>query len=245
MMNFIKYSAILFFLFLGIQSLKGQNADELLQTMDALIAAPKDKEASVKMIMTNKSGKQKIREAKMLQKGMYQRLYRYTKPEDKVGMATLSLPGGKMWLYMPSYENPIKITLFSKSQAFTGTDFSHEDMSGIPYSERYTPTLVDSDIENTILLELTPKIKRVKYSKILLYMDKTYKYPIKMKYYNKSNKLDKEATYTYGQENNYWYAKEVFMTTIKSQHSTRIILTDVKFDQNLSDDEFTVEKLKQ
>lgn len=245
MMNFIKYGALLFFLFLGIQSLKGQNAEELLQTMDELIAAPKDKEASVKMIMTNKSGKQKIREAKMLQKGMYKRLYRYTKPEDKVGMATLSLPGGKMWLYMPSYENPIKITLFSKSQAFTGTDFSHEDMSGIPYSERYAPTLVTSDIENTILLELLPKIKRVKYSKILVYIDKTHKYPIKMKFYNKSNKFDKVATYIYGQKNNYWYAKEVLMTTIQSEHSTRIILSDVKFDQNLNDDEFTVEKLKQ
>ena len=244
-MNFIKYGALLFFLFSGIQSLKAQNAEELLQTMDELIAAPKDKEASVKMIMTNKSGKQKIREAKMLQKGMYKRLYRYTKPEDKVGMATLSLPDGKMWLYMPSYENPIKITLFSKSQAFTGTDFSHEDMSGIPYNERYTPTLVDSDIENTILLELLPKIKRVKYSKILVYIDKTHKYPIKMKYYNKSNQFDKVATYSYGQKNNYWYAKEVFMTTIKSQHATRIILEDVKFDQGLDDDEFTVEKLKQ
>jgi len=245
MMNFIKYAALLFIFFSGIQSLKGQNAEALLQTMDALIAAPKDKEASVKMIMTNKSGKQKIREAKMLQKGKYKRLYRYTKPEDKVGMATLSLPGGIMWLYMPSYNNPIKITLFSKSQSFTGTDFSHEDMSGMPYSERYTPSIVTSDIENTILLELLPKIKRVKYSKILVYIDKTYKYPIKMKYYNKSNKFDKVATYSYGQKNNYWYAKEVFMTTIKSQHSTRILLTDVKFDQNLNDDEFTVEKLKQ
>ena len=83
MMTFIKYGTLLFVLFLGIQSLKGQNAEELLETMDSLIAAPKDKEASVKMIMTNKSEKQKIREAKMLQKGMYKRLYRYTKPEDK------------------------------------------------------------------------------------------------------------------------------------------------------------------
>ena len=245
MMNFIKYCALLFVFFLGIQNLKGQNAEELLQTMDALIAAPKDKEASVKMIMTNKSGKQKIREAKMLQKGMYKRLYRYTKPEDKIGMATLSLPDGIMWLYMPSYNKPIKITLFSKSQAFTGTDFSHEDMSGMPYSERYTPKLVTSDKENTFLLELLPKSKRVEYSKILMYIDKTNKYPIKMIYFNKSNKNSKVATYIYGQKNNYWYAKEVFMTTIKSEHSTKIILTDVKFDQNLNDDEFTVEKLKQ
>ncbi|OIQ27056.1 MAG: hypothetical protein BM564_13385 [Bacteroidetes bacterium MedPE-SWsnd-G2] len=244
-MNFIKYGTLLLFLFCNTKILIGQNAEELLQTMDELIAAPKDKEASIKMIMTNSSGKQKIREAKMLQKGMYKRMYRYTKPEDKVGMATLSLPGGIMWLYMPSYKNPIKITLFSKSQAFTGTDFSHEDMSGIPYSERYSPKLLNSDLDDTYLLELLPKIKRANYSKILIYIDKTYKYPIKMKLYNKSKRHSKDATYAFEKKQNYWYAKEVFMTTIKSQHSTRIILTDVKFDQNLNDDEFTVEKLKQ
>ncbi len=245
MINYKKYIAALICLCLGMSVLHAQDAEVLLQNMDNLIAAPKDKQAVVKIVLTNKSGKEKIREANLMQKGMFKKLYRYTKPEKKAGIATLSLPDGIMWLYMPSFEKPIKISLLSKSQAFNGTDFSHEDMSGIPYSERYQPTLVNSDIEGTYLLELLPKIKKLKYSKIMVYLDKTYNYPVKMKYFNKSNKYAKVCTYKYAKQATYWYAQEVLMTDVKKEHSTGIFLTDVKFDQGLTDDEFTVEKLKQ
>jgi hypothetical protein len=34
------------------------------------------------------------------------------------------------------------------------------------------------------------------------------------------------------------------MTDLKKEHSTKIIMTDIKFDQGLGDDVFTVENLK-
>ena len=66
-----------------------------------------------------------------------------------------------------------------------------------------------------------------------------------MEYYNKSNNYFKVATYTYIKKGNYWYAKQVRMVNILKDHSTEILLTDVKFDQGISDDEFLVENLKQ
>lgn len=245
MIKVIKIFTFLLFTGFGTQSLEAQNAEQLLQNMDKLIAAPKDKQADVQMILTNKKDKEKVREARLLQKGMDKKLYRYTQPEEKAGIATLSLPDGIMWLYMPSFNNPIKISLLSKSSAFNGTDFSSEDMSGTTYSERYTPKLVDSDVENLYLLELTPKIKKLDYSKIMVYLDKTYNYPVKMMYYNKSDKYDKVATYKYVKKDGYWYAQEVLMTDLGKDHSTEIILTNVKFDQGLTDEDFLVEKLKQ
>ena len=76
-------------------------------------------------------------------------------------------------------------------------------------------------------------------------MDKTNYYPIKMEFFNNSNNYFKLATYTYKKKNNYWYAKEVIMTSVLKKHSTSILLTDVKFDQGLDDEIFTVENLKQ
>jgi len=225
--------------------LKAQNADALLQNMDNLMSAPMDKEAMVKMIVISKSGKEKTRLAIMKQKGMYNKLYRYTEPKEKAGIATLSLPNDIMWLYMPSFDKPIKISLLSKSQAFTGTDFSYEDMSGIPYSERYTPKLIESNNPEAFVLELSPKSKKMKYSKIILHLDKTYNYPIKMDFYNKSNNFDKVATYKYVKKGKYWYAEQLKMTDVKKDSSTEIFLTDVKFDQGLTDEEFLVENLKQ
>jgi len=229
----------------NFSSLQAQSAKVLLQNMDLLIAAPKDKEASVLMLITDKSGKEKKREASLKQKGKFKKLYRYTKPEKQAGIATLSLPDDLIWLYMPAFGKAIRISLLSKSQAFTGTDFSQEDMSGIPYSDRYDPIIINANDPDFYTLELTPKSKKTKYSKIILTMDKTNYYPIKMEFFNKSNNYFKLATYTYKKKNNYWYAKEVIMTSVLKKHSTSILLTDVKFDQGLDDEIFTVENLKQ
>ena len=65
-----------------------------------------------------------------------------------------------------------------------------------------------------------------------------------MEYYDKGGKKFKESTYTYEKIGKYWNAAEVVMTNLKKEHSTKIQLKDVVFDQGLSDELFTVEKLK-
>ena len=165
--------------------------------MDILIAAPKDKDANVLMIIKDKNGIVKEREAVLKQKGKYKKLYRYTKPEKQAGIATLSLPDNVIWLYMPAFGKAIRISLLSKSQAFNGTDFSQEDMSGVPYSDRYEPSLMSDPNDENYQLELRPKSKKSKYAKIILTMDKNHYYPVKMEYYNKADKLIKIANFKY------------------------------------------------
>lgn len=226
-------------------SAKSQEALSLLIKMDNVIGAPKDKIATVKIITTDKGGKEKVREASLKQKGRYRKLYRYTKPEKQAGIATLALPNDMMYLYMPAFAEPVKINMLSKSQAVSGTDFSHEDMSGAPYSDRYTPTLKDSESEDLYLLELIPISKKSKYSKIMLHLNKTNKYPVKMEYFNKHGKFGKVATYKYVKLDGYWFAKEVLMVDVRKNHSTQILMTDVKFDQGLKNDEFLVKYLRE
>jgi outer membrane lipoprotein-sorting protein len=224
-------------------SIKAQNAETLLQNMDKLMSAPKDKVSTVIMTVTNKYEDEKVFEATLKQKGTDRKMYRYTKPEKKAGIATLSLPDDIMWLYMPSFGKPIKISLLSKSQAFTGTDFSYEDMSGIPYNERYIPKLLKSDTPNTYMLELTPRTNKTMYSKVVISIDKTNYYPVKMAFFDKDKTYEKLATYKYVKKGNYWYAQEVLMEDLQKNHSTKITTKDIKFDQGLKDEEFEVEKL--
>ena len=227
----------------AINTSYGQNADTLLWAMDMLMSAPLDKEARVEIILENKSGKQKVREASMLQKGKDKKLYRYTKPESQAGIATLSLPGDIMWLYMPAFGKPTKISLLAKSQTFTGTDFSYEDMESRLYSERYTPSMMENENSDYHLLKLIPKSKKSKYSQIELYLHKTEFYPIKMYYFDSRGNKFKVATYKYTKSGKYWYASEVIMTDLKKEHSTKILMNDVKFDQGVKDDAFSVELL--
>jgi outer membrane lipoprotein-sorting protein len=218
-----------------------QDGAELLKKMDNIIFASKDKQAKVKIVVVNTSKEDKIREAVLYQKGAEKKVYKYTKPESQAGVATLTLPGDVMWLYMPAYENPKKISLLAKSQAFTGTDFAYEDIPTQPYSLRYTPKFLKAE-GNTNAIELIPLSEKSNYSKLVAYIDKTNSYPVRIEYYGKSGTKDKEAVYKYSRIGNYWNADEVTMTDLKKKSSTTITMSEVKFDQGLPDDLFTVEK---
>jgi len=219
-----------------------QDGNELLKKMDDLMLAPKDKQATVQILLSGKNGKEKAREAEMKQKGKDYRLYRYTQPENQAGIATLSLPDDVMWMYMPAFGKPKKITLIAKSQAFTGTDFSYEDMESRPYSERYTAKLLETK-ETSYVLELLPIPEKSKYTRIVLTLNKKYFYPEQMDFYDKGDNHFKTATYKYIKGNPYWYAEEVVMTDFKKEHSTTIIMTNVVFDQGIPDEVFNVENL--
>jgi outer membrane lipoprotein-sorting protein len=220
-----------------------EDAITILGKMDKIMFSPKDKSGTLTMILVEKDGSEKVREAEMFQKGPDKKLYRYTKPDSQAGIASLSLPGDVMWLSMPAFDKPKKISLLSRSQAFTGTDFSYEDMATTPYSDRFTPTL-QSTGANDYVLDLIPKSGKSSYSKIILRVDKNHGYPIWMKFYNVQGRMFKEATYTYEKIGKYWNAAEVIMKDLEKNHTTKIRLTNIKFDQGLSDDIFKVENLK-
>ncbi len=220
-----------------------QDAAEILANMDKVLFSPKDKSGIATITLIDKTGTEKVREAEFFQKGPHKKLYRYTKPESQAGIATLTLPDNVVWLSLPAFENPKRISLLSKSQAFNNTDFSYEDMATTPYSERFTPELTSTGANDYVLL-LTPISGKSKYTKIILRLHKQNGHPISMLYYNEQNRLFKEASYTYEKIGKYWNAKEVVMKNIEKDHSTVIQLSDIKFDQGLSDDLFMVENLK-
>jgi outer membrane lipoprotein-sorting protein len=145
-------------------------------------------------------------------------------------------------MYMPAFGKPKKISLLAKSQAFTGTDFSYEDMESRPYSERYNAKLLETNPSNYIL-ELAPLPEKSKYSKIILTLNKQNYYPEKMEFFEKGDNHFKTATYTYKKGNPYWFAESVVMTDLKKDHSTSIIMTNVLFDQGIPDEVFSVENL--
>lgn len=234
---------VLTLLLTGIIPSSAQDAKTILANMDKVIFSPRDKQGKVTMVLTDKAGNEKVREAVMLQKGTDKKLYRYTKPESQAGIATLSLSNDVMWLYMPAFVTPRKISMLAKGQAFNGTDFSYEDMVTTPYSDRFTPTLLESK-QDAHVLSLVPVSGKSNYSKIIVDVHKSNGYPVTMQYFNGQGKKIKEASYRYEKVGKYWNAAEVVMKDLEKSHSTKILLSDVKFDQGLEDALFAVENLK-
>ena len=231
------------FLIVGFNA-NAQDANIILKKMDDVMYSPKDMTGKTKIILIDKAGKQKTREANIIQKGNDKRIFRFFAPASQAGIAVLSLPNDVMYLYLPAFGKERRISSSVKNQNFAGTDFSYDDMESKPYSEKYTPKLINTE-EDIYVLELTPKSPKSAYSRLIVKVHKTNYYPTYMEYYDKGNKKTKEAVYQFEKIGKYWNAKEIEMTDLRKNHKTKMIMSDVKYDTGLTDDEFTVRKLKQ
>lgn len=224
-------------------SANAQDASSILKKMDDVMYSPKDMTGNNTIILIDKAGKQESREATIQQKGNDKRIFRFTAPASQAGIAVLSLPNDVMYLYLPAFGKERRISTSVKSQNFAGTDFSYDDMESKPYSDKYTPKLLKNE-NNVFVLELLPKAQS-DYSKVIVNVNNSNYYPELMEYYDKGNTKIKEAKYTFKKIGNYWNASEIEMTDIKKNHKTKMQMSDVKYDQGLTDDDFTVRKLTQ
>jgi outer membrane lipoprotein-sorting protein len=227
----------------SIFSVYAQDASTILKQMDNVMFSSKDMSAKNKIILIDKSGKQEIREATVQQKGTDKRMFRFTSPASQAGISVLSLPDDIMYLYLPAFGKERRISTSAKNQNFAGTDFSYDDMESKPYSDKYTSKLLNIET-NVFVLELTPKVQS-DYSKIIVNINKTNYYPELMEYFDKGNTKIKEAHYTFKKVGNYWNAQEIEMSDLKKNHKTKMQMSDVKYDAGLTDDDFSVRKLKQ
>lgn len=220
-----------------------QDAATILKNMDDVMYSPKDMTGKNKIILIDKNGKEEVREANIQQKDTDKRMFRFTAPASQAGIAVLSLPNDVMYLYLPAFGKERRIASSAKNQNFAGTDFSYDDMESVLFTAKYTPKLLKIEAE-VFVLELTPK-GRSDYAKVIAHINKANFYPELMEYYDKGGNKVKEARYTFKKIGNYWNAAEIEMTDLKKNHKTKMQMSDVKYDTGLSDDDFTVRKLKQ
>ncbi len=219
-------------------------AVQILQKTDDVINAPKDQDLKIKLILTDKKGKEKTREMSMIQKGADKRLVKFLSPAAQKGISFLSLPDDVMYLYLPSFKKVRRIASHVKNTKFAGTDFTYEDMEAIRYSSKYIPKFIKKDGEYYVL-ELTPKEGiKTDYSRLMMWIRTDNFYLTKMEHYNRGNKLFKIMTRNnIEQVNGYWIAKESEMNDLKAKHKTKMIIDSVKFDSAFSDNIFSKRNL--
>ena len=239
-----KITLLIFVLMLGNLAGNAQtDAAALLKKMDATIFAIKDKTVNVKMVMVNlKSGKEKEKQAILMQKGTQMKLFRYVYPPSDSGIATLSLPNGEIYLYLPLFKKPKKITNLAEGNAFNSSDFSIEDMATQAYSVMFTPTLKSSS-GSAHVLELKPKSDNTSYKRVLVYINKQNFYPEQFEFFDKKDVMVKKSVYHHVKINGFWIADQVSMEDLKKQHKTTLFMSDIKLNQGLSDDLFTLENM--
>ena len=215
-------------------------AKQILKGVDNVINAPRDQTLKQKMILIDRKGNEKVRILRIFQKGFDRRMAKFLSPADQKGIAFLSLPNDVIYLYLPAFKKVRRIAAHVKNTKFAGTDFTYEDMEAKRYADKWIPKLLKTE-ENIYLLQIIPKSgTKTDYSKMILQVRKDNFYPARVELYNKGGKLFKIATTSNIKKiGKYWVAKETIMKDIKTRHTTKVILLDVKFDRGLSNRKFS------
>jgi outer membrane lipoprotein-sorting protein len=240
-MNVKSLFLIILFSF-GALGLQAQDALTIVEKLDANLAKIKDKSVDIEMTMSNlKTGKSKVKKAELLQKGETKKLFRYTFPESDAGIATLTLPNDEIYLYLPMFKKPKKITNMAESNAFNKSDFSLDDMASSDFAEKYSAGLMTYE-GDAFKVMLTPKDAKSPYSKLVMYINKSQYTTEKIEYYVKTE-MQKFALYNYRKVSDVWVADEVSMEDVKKQHKTTLKMTNIKINQGLDDSLFALESL--
>lgn len=234
-------TALIMLFVLDFQLLNAQDAATILKKVDEQTSGWKDLSQTVEITLIDKNNKQETRTASVIQKGNDMRLLKFITPESQKGVGFLSLPNEVMYLYMPAFGKERRIATSVKNQKFAGTDLSYDDLQAKKYSDKYNATLSKSDAKE-FTLELTPKTPG-EFSKVILVVDAINYTPKSADFYDKTNKIVKSSTFVFTKSGKYWFAETLTVKDIKTNHSTTVKTKNVKFDQNLSDDLFTIRNL--
>jgi len=245
--NTMKNKILLALLLLAISATytNAQTATEILKKTDAVMYAPKDQTAAVKIILTDKKGNRQEREAEYIQKGSEMRLFKFTAPASQMGISFLSLPKDVMYLYLPAYEKERRIASHIKNQTFAGTDFSYDDMESKPLADEYDAELL-SQTADAWKLKLVPKAGvESEYSRLEMVVNKDNHYLRQADYYDRGGqKIKQLVNKKIEKTDGYWAATEMEMTDLVKEHSTIFKTEKVTFDDNLTEEDFTVREMK-
>ncbi|MEN8147712.1 MAG: outer membrane lipoprotein-sorting protein, partial [Campylobacterota bacterium] len=218
---------------------------------------------TMKMILIDKHKNKRVRDMKKYSKDFGEDIYSaifFLSPSDVKNTAFLTYDyddGAKdddQWLYLPALKKSKRIASSDKSASFMGSDFTYSDMTSRTI-EDYTYKLAKESKVGTHkvwIIESKPKkqitIDETGYSKSYMFVRQDNFVVIRAlhfmtdggkKKYMDVKKLEKI--------DGIWVATEIEMKTKKGKqtlHTTILKFNDVKFNQGLDDNFFTVRQIE-
>ena len=157
------------------------------------------------------------------------------------------------WLYLPALKKTKRIASTDKSSSFMGSDFSYADMTERDL-DRYTYKLLKEDEVDGVKVwqvEAIPNEKEMDetgYTKSVVFVRQDNDFVIRgVHWVKKGKRLKYFDVKKLEQIDGIWVATETHMTTKAGKttlHKTVLRSNNVKFDQDLDPDDFTLRKLE-
>ncbi|HEY5634458.1 MAG TPA: outer membrane lipoprotein-sorting protein [Burkholderiaceae bacterium] len=222
----------------------------IAREMDARDRGFGDSTATMKMVLVDASGGERLRElrVKTLEGGDDgdKLLAIFETPLDVRGTVFLSHTHAEraddQWLFLPALRRVKRIAPANKSSPFMGSEFSYEDLASTEV-EKYSYAYRGDERyegEARFLLERVPVDPESGYRRELVWVDKERYVPLKIEYYDRrGEKLKTLELRDYRQHlGRYWRAHEARMENHQSGKRTILDWEDIHFRQGLSEQDF-------
>ncbi len=219
-----------------------EDAMTILQRVDSVTNAPRNKKVEFKMELISKNEKS-IRKGISYETNDERRYLKFTAPASIRGIGFLSLPGDLMYIYLPSFRKVRRIATSVRNTNFAGTDFTYDELSTFRYSKKYTPELLKTT-DSTWVLKLKPK-KQKDYAYLIMYVDKNTYIPLRIEFYDRGGGLWKVLEQgSIKKIKNYSIPTVLSMEDLKKKHKTVMYIEKIEVDINLPDNVFTKRYLR-
>ena len=241
------------------------SAQDLLDKAKAVNDArePKDMAQKMKMTLIDARGGERVREiesrAKTVAKATRKSIIFFLSPAEVkgVGFLAFSYPDrdDDQWLYLPALKRVRRITATTRTQSFQGSDFSYQDLDLFDEIPDWTEDDASSELvkdKETIdgvesaVIALTPKGKEIEYGKIVIWLAPSDSMLRKIELYDaKSGALVKTLSLKDIKTiDGVPTPHRLEMANVKKGSKTVMEMSDVKYNQGLSDDVFTERMLE-
>ena len=257
---------LLFTLSLGSSLLFAQTGLEIMQKVidrddgDNIIT-------NMQMQLIDKSGHKRVRDMKTFSKDIgddEKKLIFFLSPSDVKNTAFLTYDykddakDDDQWLYLPALNKTKRIPASDKDSSFMGSDFSYSDMTEPILSDYTFKILKESVVKRKSgnlkvwVVEVTPKnqevIDETGYLKSIAYVRKDNYMVTRAKYYlKKAGRIKYMDVKKVEKVDGIDVATITTMTTKKGRrsiHKTILIQSDVKMNQNLKENIFSVRTIE-
>jgi len=158
------------------------------------------------------------------------------------------------WLYLPALKRTKRLASADKSGSFMGSDFSYADMTKRPLDQYQYTLMAETTVEGHPVwqIEAVPTTEHEReetgYEKFIVFVRKDNYVVVRGVYWVKKGKRLKYFDVKKLERiDGIWVATEMHMTTKKDTetlHKTVLFARDVRFNQPLAPDFFTVRQLE-
>lgn len=151
------------------------------------------------------------------------------------------------WLYLPAIGQVRQLSAQSERQSFFGSDFVYEDLTNRD-PDLDTHKLIASqkvDEWDCWLVESTPKNTRgLDFASYKTWVWKTADLPVRQEYYDSAGKVVRRAQlHSVKKVQDIWTWHQGTMTNVKTGSSTKLQISDVRYNVDIPDERFSDSQL--